>query len=145
MDQTQSQAEFQNPAPNELPIPQLPVYTDGLACSYRACPYVCRNRDGIIKHCESVHEWVNPYKRRRSGRSRQARDYPWQTGVHCQRLFIRGVPQEYFEVDLLPGANLDQDQSSLITPGSSIADKCQRELERIRVQQEAIASQEAVA
>ena len=98
MDQTQLQTEYQNPTPNESPIPQLPVYTDGLACNYRACPYVYRGRNNIIRHCESVHGWVNPYKRGGSLRNRQNRVYPWRVGVHCQRLFIRGVQQEYFEV-----------------------------------------------
>ena len=127
-----------NPPPRQPAIPHLPVYSDGLGCSYIPCPYVCRSRDGVIKHCESVHGWVNPYKRGRVRGSRPAREYPWRTEVYCQRLFTRGVPQEYFEVAPVPVQTTD-------TPPSRMADKVKYEFEGIIQTQEAIAGQEAVA
>ena len=96
----------------------------------------------MVSHYEQVHDWVNPYKRGGSLRSRQTRVYPWRIGVHCQRFFTRGVPQEYFEVAPEPVQTITSPQD---TPQSSMADKVKQEFERITQQQEAVASQEAVA
>ena len=137
---------FQNPEPNQPAIPQLPVYSDGFACSYIPCRYVCRGKTGIIRHCESVHEWVNPYKCGRAARGRQPRDYPWRIDAHCQRLFTQGTAQEYFEVIPAPVQPQDGAETSVqASPESSMADKVKQEFERITQQQAAIASQEAVA
>ena len=96
------QVAFQNPRPKEPAIPHLPVYSDGLACSYTPCQYICRGKTGIVRHCETIHGWVNPYQRGRTAYARPVRDYPWRTGVYCQRIFTQGIPQEYFEVTPVP-------------------------------------------
>ncbi len=117
------------------------MYSDGLGCSYPPCPFICRSRRHIVDHYNKEHQWINPQKRGGSLRSRQAKVDPWRTGVHCQRLFTRGVRQEYFEVGPVSGGN----PNLPVIPESSMAEKCQRELERITAQQEVIASQQAVA
>ena len=105
-----------NPQPRQPAIPQIPVHSDGLGCSYIPYPFICRSRRYIVDHYHKEHQWINPQKRGGSLRSRQAKIDLWRIGVHCQRLFIRGVPQEYFEVAPVP-------VQSTISPQSSMANK----------------------
>jgi hypothetical protein len=144
-DREQLQREFQIPQPGQAPIPELPVYQDGFACHYQ-CPFVCREKSGIRKHYEQVHQWVNPYGRGGSIRQRRAHIYPWRENVHCQRFFTHGARQEYFEMAAeIPNSQDEGNVPSEATVRSSISEKGQQELERIREKQEAIASQQAVA
>ncbi len=137
---------FRNPESNQPAVPQLPVHSDGFRCTFAPCPYTCRGKSGIIGHCETVHGWVNPYRRGGSVQSRKARTNPWRTGVHCQRFWTRGIPQEYFEVTPVPvQAQNESNPSPQAIPDSGITNKYARELERITQQQKELASQQAVA
>lgn len=88
-------------------FPCLTTYTDGKRCRHvnaagESCLYICRDRSMMQKHCRTQHGWVNEWRkgskianRRRAGLSTSR---PWTDGVSCQRFFIHGPRQEYFEV-----------------------------------------------
>ena len=142
----QLQREFQIPQPGQAPVSELPVYRDGFACHDLGCPFVCREKTGIRKHCQQAHQWVNPYGRGGSMRQRRAHTYPWRENVHCQRFFTHGARQEYFEVAQETINSQDAGNIPFQAIGRpNIAQKGQKELERIRDKQEAIASQQAIA
>ena len=69
------QVAFQNLPPNQPAIPHLPVYSDGLGCSYIPCQYICRGKTSMTDHLKAVHQWVNPHRRGGSLRSRKVRVY----------------------------------------------------------------------
>jgi superfamily II DNA helicase RecQ len=95
--------------PRDVPpaFPCLTTYTDGKRCCHvdvagGRCVYICRDRSTMQKHCRTQHGWVNEWRkgsktanRRRAGLSMSR---PWTDGVSCQRFFIHGPRQEYFEV-----------------------------------------------
>lgn len=81
-------------------IPQLALFKDGLRCD--ACPYVCRNRDHMRKHCNKVHGWAKQGRRGRPSKDaelRAAGSEPWRTGVWCQRFFPSRQCSQYFTVE----------------------------------------------
>ena len=79
-------------------------------------------------------------------RQRRAHTYPWRENVHCQRFFTHGARQEYFEVAQETINSQDAGNIPFQAIGRpNIAQKGQKELERIRDKQEAIASQQAIA
>lgn len=138
MNEEHLNSDFQNPEPAQPAISHLPVYADGLGCSYIPCRYVCRGKTGITRHYKTVHGWTNPYRRGGAVSSRKARESPWRAGVHCQRFFTQGVSQEYFEItSVLEQTNPD----SQAVPESTMAGKVQEELARISQRQEEIARQ----
>ena len=81
-------------------IPSLPYLADGLQCIRCQPPrrYLCTSHAAMKKHCRQAHGWINPYSRGGSRHYRQHRDYPWRTGIPCQRFFTHGAYQQYFEV-----------------------------------------------
>jgi superfamily II DNA helicase RecQ/uncharacterized C2H2 Zn-finger protein len=97
--------EFQFPPPTTKAISVLQdAQTDGMRC--KKCPYISRQRQGIHKHCRSVHGWENPRQRGRESRvkrreriERGEKDLPWVPGVRCQRFFNHGYNSRWFEVD----------------------------------------------
>jgi len=78
----------------------LETHQNGRRC--RTCPYIACTNQGIQQHCRDQHQWVNPWRsgvksadRRRAG---QSLERPWVEDVVCQRFFVTGPRQEYFEV-----------------------------------------------
>lgn len=95
---------FQYPV-NQVALPQLPVYQDGMACNERydggrICRYVCRALTGMKEHYWKEHGWKNDQPPGRSAAQRQAIQRLWREGVSCQRLFHTGSKRGYFEVQL---------------------------------------------
>jgi len=82
------------PATPELAGP----YDDGFQCS--RCAYIVRNLTKMKEHCRVVHSWVNP--RTKGGdvakKAAQTYEYPWRTGVLCQRFFPSRRGSGWFEV-----------------------------------------------
>jgi len=81
------------------PIKHLRLHTDGLKCD--ECLYVSCNDKSMKNHCAQAHGWINDQTRGGTAASRHengAGPRPWRTGVHCQRFFVQGRRQEYFEV-----------------------------------------------
>jgi len=142
----QLQEDFIIPQPDQAPIAGIPVYSNGLACTFNSCRFVCRNKKHISENCQGEHLWVNPYPRGGSIRQRRSHTYPWRENVYCQRFFTYGPRQEYFEV--APQAARSPDETDASSPGTvaqNVAQKGQGELERIIQKQEEIASQQAIA
>jgi superfamily II DNA helicase RecQ len=86
------------------PIPDLPVYSDGLLChiDLRLCGYICRREHDMKKHYRQKHQWSQFTHRGRpssSVRRREAEEgsKPWKE-VSCQRVFPAGPGSQYFEV-----------------------------------------------
>lgn len=82
-------------------------FLDGLKCTKDGCSYICRSKTSIKRHAEDQHQWENPYTRGGSLRQRRNAIYPWQTNILCQRLFLSGKGQGYFEI--LPDTNAETD------------------------------------
>ena len=94
------------------PVPQLPVYPDGLRCQLDSghCLRIFRSIKTIKKHWRVVHGWSASS---RQGRLSQIRQKSVQMQmedayqlVHCQRLFGSRHGSQYFEV-LPPNDNDD--------------------------------------
>jgi hypothetical protein len=82
------------------PFAALEIHLDGRKCM--TCHYIACTDCGIKRDCRDKHQWINPWAtghkagdRRRAGESV---DRPWIDGIHCQRFFVSGKRQEYFEV-----------------------------------------------
>jgi hypothetical protein len=95
--------------PRDVPpaFPCLTTYTDGKRCRHvdtagGSCRYICRDRSAMQKHCRTQHGWVNEWRKGPKTADRQraglSTSRPWTDGVSCQRFFIHGPRQEYFEV-----------------------------------------------
>jgi superfamily II DNA helicase RecQ len=98
-------SEWTIPDNNVQPIPQLPVYDDGLLCQLepKRCRHIARTVDSIKKHWRKDHDgWSLGKKQGRPSRTRartlQARMEDGCKRVHCQRLFGSRHGSQYFEV-----------------------------------------------
>ena len=94
--------EFQYPS-GKVPLPHLPIYSDGIACleyllEGALCQYVCRSKPGIKQHYQNKHGWQNLQARGGSQAQRSDIQRPWQTEVQCQRLFHNGPRNGYWRV-----------------------------------------------
>ena len=80
---------------NTYSIPELAIYSDGLACSY--CSFIARSRVPIQEHLKDIYDWENP---RKSGqRKKNFKNDPWKTNVLYQRFFESNSKKEYFRVN----------------------------------------------
>ena len=132
------------PNPNQPPFPEIPIYVNGLACTKDGCQFLCRQSKHMASHYQSVHHWLNPYRRGGSLRSRQNHQYPWREKVRCQRFFTQGSRQEYFEVRPVNPVNTLNPASGLASYPASEAIK-QHVLDQITQKQAQIrASQQSV-
>jgi hypothetical protein len=78
----------------------LEIHLNGLRC--HACSYIVCITRGIQQHCRDQHQWINPWrlgvKSADRRRANQPLDRSWTENVVCQRFFVTGPRQEYFEV-----------------------------------------------
>ncbi|KAL1640735.1 hypothetical protein SLS61_010230 [Didymella pomorum] len=101
--------ELEIPSNGVDPIPQLPVYDDGLLCLLETeqCQHIARTVDSIKVHWRQCHDgWSVGKKRGRPSRTRE-KAMRTQLGdgckrVHCQRLFGSRHGSQYFEVRHTP-------------------------------------------
>ena len=75
-DLASTMAEVIYPTPRSDPIPELPVFHDGLRCvgrlpEHRKCRYVCRTVRRIQEHCKQTHQWANNQSRGGNVRMKQ--------------------------------------------------------------------------
>ena len=80
---------------NTYSIPELAIYSDGLACSY--CSFISRSRVPIQEHLKDIHDWENP--RKRGQRKKNSLQDPWEINVPCQRFFKSDPEKQYFRVN----------------------------------------------
>ncbi|KAI0844150.1 hypothetical protein F5Y00DRAFT_249450 [Daldinia vernicosa] len=86
------------PPPETPAIPYLlPPQTDGLRCG--ACSYIVCTKGRMQAHCMKAHQWKNDRGRGRQAKGASYAPEPWTTGVRCQRLFMSGPGNRYFEVE----------------------------------------------
>ena len=102
---------------NAPPITALgPPGTGGIRCEFVPehstcqpdCPYVGKDLRRIREHLGVKHHWSLDLKggRRSAAVAEEERsNSPWRTGVYYQRLFLRGLGSELFEV--ARGMNLE--------------------------------------
>ena len=100
-------SEVEVPSHVIQPIPQLPVWPDGLMCQVdpNRCRLICRSAEAMRKHWQQIHNWSAARKRGRPSRMEaekiQARISTSCKAVHCQRLLVQGQGSQYFEVHQL--------------------------------------------
>ncbi|KAJ9634359.1 hypothetical protein H2199_009017 [Coniosporium tulheliwenetii] len=139
--------QLQFPGPGSAPLPSLTTYHDGFRCTVDGqggvqCAYICRTLSGIKEHCRKKHSWINDWKRGGNvkARTEQRRpDPPWRVGVSCQRFFVNGPHQQYFQVcngeesldqnddEQQTGASAGQSQNGEQQP-PSVRDQVERQL-----------------
>ncbi len=97
-------SELEVPRQAIKPIPQLPVYTDGLMCRIHPdhCRQIFRSERVIKNHWRDAHSWSPAEKGGRpSGveqKKIQDRVNKNCKNIHCQRLLVQGQGSQYFEV-----------------------------------------------
>ena len=98
-------SEFEVPKSIDRPIPQLPLYNDGLLCQLRpeCCEYICRGMMTMKKHWHEAHQWsVRDGRRGGSGRTKKQRMGVQLEGaystIHCQQFFPKLHCSQYFRV-----------------------------------------------
>lgn len=105
-------------------IPDLPVYSDGVACQEGGCRYICRagkGRSAIRAHYRIKHQWANPYRGGGGSFAKGDRHhYPWRDHVWCQRLFDSRAHSFYFEI--IPSVDeTNRGGSKMVGPSGSSA------------------------
>jgi RecQ family ATP-dependent DNA helicase len=86
------------------PIPELPVFEDGLLCQIdpHGCRQITRSAERMRKHWQKKHAWLVAGKGGRPSRAdRQQIEERMKKGcqrIHCQRLLVQGTGSQYFEV-----------------------------------------------
>ena len=96
------------PSPTDPPVDSLPVYFDGLRCTWVSntdvCPYVCRTLRLMREHCKQKHGWVNQQKRGGDTQAKQlhSTNKIWVQDRACQRFFKVSSWQRYFEIASVP-------------------------------------------
>ena len=107
--------EFEVPTSVEQPIPQLPLYDDGLLCQLdpERCKWIFRKMTSMKKHWRKQHQWSARNGRRGgSGSAKKQRmeaqlESAYRT-VHSQRFFQGYHGSQYFEVRRPNDAQEDQ-------------------------------------
>jgi hypothetical protein len=97
------------PSPTDPPAESLPVYLDGLKCTWTShtgviCVYLCRTLRLMREHCKQSHGWINQQKRGGDIRTKQAHsaNKMWVSNRACQRFFKVSSWQKYFEIASVP-------------------------------------------
>lgn len=100
----QYSGELALPAYVHEPIPELPLYVDGLRCDFGRdeCTYVCRDRKTLKWHWQTQHQWSTRSKPGKPGpteaRQIQRRYQNNVKQVYCQRFFASRHGSHYIEV-----------------------------------------------
>jgi len=129
------------PDPDSVPIPELPIYDNGLVCmselGINQCGYICRSIETMQRHCKKTHNWVNSQKR--GGNSRAKQQQPgnrlWIDKQHCQRFFKQGAWQQYFQVMQEEGEEADpypERSLVIIEKGKKMLDQQLEEVEEAK-------------
>jgi hypothetical protein len=97
-------SELEVPSGVPRPVPQLPMYADGLQCQLDSgqCLKIFRSSKTIKKHWRVDHGWSASSRQGRLSQIRQKSvqmqmEEAYQL-VHCQRLFSSRHGSQYFEV-----------------------------------------------
>ena len=97
-------SELEMPSQVVAPMPQLPVYPDGLKCRLDPdqCRQIFRSSEAMRKHWRRVHDWLPASKGGRPSQVEkgkiQARIKKGCQTIHCQRLLVQGQGSQYFQV-----------------------------------------------
>ena len=97
-------SEVEVPSHVTQPIPQLPVWPDGLMCQIDPdhCRHIFRSAETMRKHWQQIHNWSAARRGGRPSRVEaekiQARISTSCKTVRCQRLFVQGQGSQYFEI-----------------------------------------------
>ena len=97
-------SELRVPVRIDRPIPQLPLYKDGLMCRLdpEKCWYICRDRKTLKKHWDDKHQYSVASHRGGSGSAKKQRvEQRFEAAVkrvYCQRFFPNSHGSRYFEV-----------------------------------------------
>jgi hypothetical protein len=118
--------EWQAPTAVLDPIPNLPVFLDGILCQKgQFCQFIARKASTIRKHWREKHAWVAPAyysgRRRQQGLSAAEQQIQQFTRVvRCQRAFIQGPGSHYIRVRTL-GVEAITGADSM--PATGVADR----------------------
>lgn len=94
---------FELPSFVTTPIPQIPLFDDGLQCQIDPvrCQYITRGIKALKEHWRTSHGWSVQQGRGGSGGAKQAdaqkRFDEASKTVRCQRLFVNRAHSQYFE------------------------------------------------
>jgi Orsellinic acid/F9775 biosynthesis cluster protein D len=97
-------SELEVPNMIDQPIPQLPLYEDGLMCQSEPekCSYICRDKKTLKHHLRKSHQYSVALGPGGSGTKRkqmiESRFENVVKHVHCQRFFPKYHGSQYFEV-----------------------------------------------
>jgi hypothetical protein len=118
--------ELQIPVRVDQPIPQLPLYEDGLMCQLESqqCQYICRDKKTLKKHWRTKHQWSIAQGRgglsKAKKQSMEKRFEEVAKQVHCQRFFLSHDGSQYFEVCMPEKA---QDEQARVVVGDELWDQ----------------------
>jgi superfamily II DNA helicase RecQ len=107
-------SELEVPAMIDRPIPQLPLYEDGLMCQLEPekCSYICRDKKALKHHWYKKHQYSVASGRGGSGaKKKQIVESRFESAVkhvYCQRFFPKYHGSQYFEVCVPREAQDDQ-------------------------------------
>ncbi|KAJ5860055.1 uncharacterized protein N7529_007365 [Penicillium soppii] len=148
-DRTEECDEWQPPTVVNNPIPNLPVYSDGILCEKgQFCQYLARTVKTIQQHWRDQHGWIAPPNRggsrRQQGLSAAERHIQQFTRiVRCQRAFTQGPGSHYIRVQTLGAEAIPEADSLAISDhNSQVIDQMERAYtERQELPQVIVASQ----
>ncbi|KAJ5861944.1 uncharacterized protein N7529_009254 [Penicillium soppii] len=120
-DRTAECDEWQPPLVVNQPVPNLPVYSDGILCEQGPfCHFIARSIGTMRNHWRDQHSWVAPIHR--GGRRRQQNSsvaeqqvQQFTRIVRCQRAFNHGLGSYYIRVQTL-GVDAVTEADSVATP-----------------------------
>jgi hypothetical protein len=117
-------SELEIPGSIQRPVPQLPLYADGMLCQLDPgyCQQVFRSSKSLKKHWRIDHRWSASSKRGRQSQTKQksiqAQIEKGYRLVHCQQLFGSRHGSQYFEMQ---PPSQDQEGLSTMPTDSSTA------------------------
>jgi hypothetical protein len=113
--------EWQPPTVVNDPIPNLPVYSDGILCEKgQFCPFIARSVGTMRYHWRQSHGWSAPTnysgRRRQQGLSAAEQQIQQFTRiVRCQRAFGQGPGSHYIRVRTVGAEAIPEADSMLAT------------------------------
>ena len=124
------------PPPDHRSIPGLPIYKDGLKCTYTnpsnstICGYICQSESAMKLHCRGRHGWKSSKTRGGSKKQRMTTrtNEIWEKGVWNQRFFEYGPWKKHFQIK----KREDEEQIEEREQGRIWADRYHSEMEKRR-------------
>jgi hypothetical protein len=133
-------ANVQFPRPEEPPCKEIPVYQDGLRCTWedengQECQYVVSTKRMMQTHCSKAHHWQNEQKRggNMKQKSKHTPNRIWREGQAYQRFFQEPPWKRYTAVNTTA---VNKQSTTTVSGREALAIRLANEMEAESVQQQ---------